>query len=66
MKTAAELKKNHRMGAGTMGPGIAQIFTMAGCEVCLYDISVEALEKAVTVLRTSVGNLCAGGAYQPE
>lgn len=34
------------MGAGVMGPGIAQIMTMAGAEVCLYDIAPEALEQA--------------------
>ena len=43
MKT---IKRVVVMGAGVMGPGIAQIMTMAGAEVCLYDIAPEALERA--------------------
>ena len=33
-------------GAGTMGAGIAQISSMAGYDVCLFDISDKQLEVA--------------------
>lgn len=46
-----EKKRVVVMGAGVMGPGIAQIMTMAGAQVCLYDIALEALERAKTSLR---------------
>ncbi|MBO6515352.1 MAG: 3-hydroxybutyryl-CoA dehydrogenase [Bacteroidia bacterium] len=35
------------VGAGTMGAGIAQVCAMAGHSVLLFDLSKEALEKAV-------------------
>ena len=41
-----EIKQVTVMGAGIMGPGIAEILTIAGCTVRLYDIVPEALEKA--------------------
>lgn len=47
-------KKAAVLGAGTMGPGIAQILAIAGLEVCIYDISEEALEKAAQALKTGV------------
>lgn len=42
------------LGAGTMGPGIAQCYAMSGREVRLYDISREALDKAKVMLRTNL------------
>ncbi len=42
------------IGAGTMGNGIAHVFALNGYPVRLADISQEALEKALTVIR---GNL---------
>lgn len=63
-----EIKKAAVLGAGTMGPGIAQILAMAGLDVCLYDISVEALKKARTAVDTGIetfveqGILCPGKA----
>ena len=45
-----EIKKVTVMGAGVMGPGIAQIMTLAGARVTLYDIAPEALERAKEVL----------------
>lgn len=61
MKTASELKKAVVMGAGTMGPGIAQILAMAGCDVRLYDISREALDKAKSVLHASLETFAGEG-----
>ncbi|MBR1781833.1 MAG: 3-hydroxyacyl-CoA dehydrogenase family protein [Oscillospiraceae bacterium] len=45
-----EIRKVTVMGAGVMGPGIAQIMTLTGADVALYDIVPEALEKAKTAL----------------
>ena len=45
-----DIKKVTVMGAGVMGPGIAQIMTLAGARVTMYDISAEALEKAKETL----------------
>ena len=48
------------VGAGTMGPGIAQIMAIAGSKVVLYDIVPEAVRKAKSSvesgLDTFVGN----------
>ena len=49
-----EIKKIAVLGAGTMGPGIAQRYAMSGRPVNLYDISEQALEKAKTMLRTNL------------
>ncbi|HVD99578.1 MAG TPA: 3-hydroxyacyl-CoA dehydrogenase NAD-binding domain-containing protein [Cytophagaceae bacterium] len=42
------------IGSGTMGNGIAHSFALAGYEVSLFDISEEALQKAI---KTISGNL---------
>ena len=47
----SDIKKVTVMGAGVMGPGIAQIMALAGARVTLYDICPEALEKAKSTLR---------------
>ncbi len=41
------------VGAGTMGPGIAQTFARHGCAVRLYDKDPAALERALPVIRDS-------------
>jgi 3-hydroxybutyryl-CoA dehydrogenase len=48
------IKKVAVVGAGTMGPGIAQVFAVAGYGVHLCDISEKAIERAQSVVR---GNL---------
>lgn len=53
-KVNMNIKKIVVLGAGTMGPGIAQILTMAGPDVCLYDIDKTALKKAKSILYTSL------------
>lgn len=45
MKTN-DIQKAAVVGAGTMGATIAQLFSQANCEVVLYDIKQEALDKA--------------------
>ena len=49
-----EIKKVAVIGAGTMGPGIAQVFAVSGYDVHLCDISEKAIEKARSVIK---GNL---------
>src|SRR4051794_9616222 len=43
------------VGAGTMGNGIAQVFTQAGFEVRLVDASAPALERARATVEKSLG-----------
>lgn len=45
------------VGAGTMGHGIAMVFAMHGYEVDLMDISPEALEKALQLIRNDLSTL---------
>ncbi|MDR7865918.1 MAG: 3-hydroxyacyl-CoA dehydrogenase family protein [Sporomusaceae bacterium] len=50
----ADIKKIAVLGAGTMGPGIAQNYAMGGYEVNLYTRSADTLEKAKIMLKTNV------------
>ena len=50
-----EIKKVAIIGAGTMGPGLAQVFATAGYDVSLYSRKVETLEKALSVVRANLG-----------
>jgi 3-hydroxybutyryl-CoA dehydrogenase len=45
------------VGSGAMGIGIAQVASMAGCEVIIYDINSENLQKAKTNLSVNLGKL---------
>ncbi len=45
------------IGSGAMGSGIAQVAAMAGCEVVLYDINQDNLQKAKLALATNLGKL---------
>ncbi len=49
------------VGAGAMGIGIAQVAAMAGCDVVLYDINTENLQKAKSILSVSLGKLLEKG-----
>jgi 3-hydroxybutyryl-CoA dehydrogenase len=55
-----DVKKVAVVGAGTMGPGLAQVFACAGHPVSLYSRSEATLEKALSVatanMRTFVGH----------
>lgn len=48
-------------GAGTMGPGLAQVFASHGYRVSLCDIRQEALDLARSVLRTNLGTFVERG-----
>ncbi len=49
-----DIEKIAVVGAGTMGPGISQIFSQAGYQVNLIDIDEEALEKAKVRVRKNL------------
>ena len=57
MMRLAYINKVVVIGAGTMGQGIAQVSAMAGYSVLLYDLSEEALQKAIYKIE---GNLDKG------
>ena len=42
------------LGAGTMGPGLAQVFAAAGHEVALYSRTTQRLDQALSVLSTNL------------
>lgn len=48
------IKKVAVLGAGTMGAGIAQVFAQSEYDVLLYDIQIEALEKARQQIERSI------------
>ncbi|MDR3209844.1 MAG: 3-hydroxyacyl-CoA dehydrogenase family protein [Oscillospiraceae bacterium] len=54
MKTLADIKKIAVLGAGTMGPGIAQIFAIGGYPVTMWTRSEETREKAKATLLKSL------------
>jgi 3-hydroxybutyryl-CoA dehydrogenase len=49
-----EIKRVGVIGAGQMGNGIAHVFALAGYEVLLNDISDEALEGALGIIRRNL------------
>ncbi len=54
MKAISNIKKIAVLGAGTMGPGIAQTFAMGGYNVTMWTRSESTREKAKATLRTSL------------
>ncbi|MDR2605770.1 MAG: 3-hydroxyacyl-CoA dehydrogenase family protein [Oscillospiraceae bacterium] len=54
MKTLNEVQKIAVLGAGTMGPGIAQMFAMGGYQVTMWTRSEETREKAKETLHKSL------------
>jgi len=51
------------IGAGTMGPGIAQVFAQAGCPVKLIDIDKVVLKQAQERIKSSVNAFKEAGVY---
>ncbi len=49
-----EVKKVAIFGAGTMGPGLAQVFATAGHDVTMYSRKAETIEKAVRVAKANL------------
>jgi 3-hydroxyacyl-CoA dehydrogenase len=54
VKTLQDIKKIAVLGAGTMGPGIAQTFAMGGYQVTMWTRSEATREKAKASLYTSL------------
>lgn len=61
-----EKKKITVLGAGTMGPGIAVIYAVAGYEVCLYSRSQSTLERAEKVVSSSIALFAEENILTPE
>ena len=53
-------------GGGLMGSGIAQVCAQAGIQVCLFDISQEALDKGVKGITWSVGKFIEKGTLKED
>lgn len=66
MKTFEDIKKIAVLGAGTMGPGIAQTFAMGGYEVTMWTRSESTREKAKASLYTSLKTFAEEGEIAPE
>jgi 3-hydroxybutyryl-CoA dehydrogenase len=54
------------IGAGTMGSGIAQVASTAGCKVKLFDLNQEALDSAKTSLEKIMSRLVEKGRITSE
>jgi 3-hydroxybutyryl-CoA dehydrogenase len=54
MNSLSDIKKIAVLGAGTMGPGIAQIFAMGGYQVTMWTRSEATREKAKETLHKSI------------
>ena len=54
MKTLNDIKKITVLGAGTMGPGIAQMYAMGGYDVTMWTRSEQTRENAKEALRSSL------------
>ncbi len=61
-----DVKKVLVVGAGTMGHSIALVFASYGIEVCLVDVSEEALTRAAGLIESSLGVLADAGKVAGE
>jgi 3-hydroxyacyl-CoA dehydrogenase len=61
-----DIKKVAVFGAGTMGPGLAQVFAAKGYAVVLCDISQSALDVALSVLQTNLETFVSNGLLTKE
>jgi 3-hydroxybutyryl-CoA dehydrogenase len=60
-----EIKRIGVVGAGTMGNGIAQVFTQSGFEVRLVDAAAPALDRARGAIEKSLGKFVEKGKLSP-
>ena len=56
-----EVKKVAIFGAGTMGPGLAQVFATAGYSVAMYSRKAETLDKAISVAKANLATFVEHG-----
>jgi len=61
-----QIKKVGVIGAGTMGNGIAQVFTQSGYEVHLVDAAAPALDRARSTIEKSLGKFVEKGKLKAE
>lgn len=61
-----QIKRVGVIGAGTMGNGIAQVFTQSGHEVHLVDAAAPALDRARTTIEKSLGKFVEKGKLKAE
>jgi 3-hydroxyacyl-CoA dehydrogenase len=66
MKTIDDIKKIAVLGAGTMGPGIAQTYAMGGYQVTMWTRSESTREKAKTALHNSLETFAEEGVIAKE
>ncbi len=58
---ADDIRKIAVFGAGTMGPGLAQVFATAGYDVTMYSRKAETLEKAMSVANANLSTFVEHG-----
>jgi 3-hydroxybutyryl-CoA dehydrogenase len=61
-----EVRKVAVFGAGTMGPGLAQVFATAGREVSLWSRTAATLEKAESVIAANLATFVDKGLVEAE
>ena len=61
-----QIRKVGVIGAGTMGNGIAQVFTQSGYDVRLVDAAAPALDRARTTIEKSLGKFVEKGKVKAE
>ena len=66
MKTLADIKKIAVLGAGTMGPGIAQTYAMGGYEVTMWTRREETKNKAIASLKAQLKTFAEEGEIKSE
>jgi 3-hydroxyacyl-CoA dehydrogenase len=66
VKTLDDIKKIAVLGAGTMGPGIAQTYAMGGYQVTMWTRSESTREKAKAALHTQLETFAAEGEIKAE
>ncbi|MFC1910145.1 3-hydroxyacyl-CoA dehydrogenase family protein [Chloroflexota bacterium] len=57
----AEIKKILMVGAGTMGHGMAQVFSQGGYDVTMFSRTQETLDKAYTMMKSSLDTMVEAG-----
>ncbi len=62
----SEIKTVGIVGAGTMGQGIAISCALAGYETLLFDINPDYMEKALLLIRQTIGHSVAKGKFTNE
>jgi 3-hydroxybutyryl-CoA dehydrogenase len=62
----ADVKEVAIFGAGTMGPGLAQVFATAGYDVAMYSRKAETLEKAMRVANANIATFVDNGLLEED